>query len=180
MNQLSPSEAYRHSARPVRKNRLAKRARQLTALFLAAGILVLGLTLSQSTGVVEGTEASWNDSGHAQSQVSAGTLNPVESLRCERQLFQAARILWNAPNSDNVTGYRLSVHPVNNPDSVIHTETLDANQRSFSAWGRVSFPSGSGNYTVRIMTVGHGEWTSEVRSTTIHRRLVLEPRTVCA
>lgn len=144
------------------------RRQKLTALGLAAGILMTGVASSARESIVAETDAAFTASGYGQAPVSSGTVAPVGILTCSSGLAQNPTLHWTAPTTGlAVSGYEIRISRASAPDTVIATRPLDSSARSFTL-GPSLLELGR-SYIVRIVVVHESGWTSTTRSVEARR-----------
>lgn len=154
-------------------------------LAAAAGVLGLASAVALSSSAL--TDAQWTGGQYAQAVADAGTVEPMENLRCSGTGFGHVADLvvsWDPPETGlAVQGYLVELYRPGSSGSLVHEEVLPAGQRYFDDFEYYLSHSRSGNVLeARFSAVGPGEWQSEPWIVEVEASLwgLVFPRVTCA
>lgn len=161
-----------------------ERARFRRLLAAAAGVLGLVSVVGLSSSTL--TDAQWTGGQHVQAVADAGTVEPMENLRCSGTGFgHVANLVvsWNPPETGlAVQGYLVELYGPGSSGSLIHQEVLPAGQRYFDDFEYYLSHSRAGNVLeARFSVVGPGDWKSEQWIVEVEASLwaLIFPRVAC-
>lgn len=152
------------------------------AIVLAGAVAFTGLISADTMGLVQHTEASWEDSEHSRSSVHGGSVESPNNVACT----DGNTISWEAPESSvPVHGYVLQIRRsgpfgwgdpreerIGDP-----AQTSRVFTRSFLE--RIFTDLLGANYEVSVQTMGPGEWVSDVSETSGSFRVPVSGSTRC-
>lgn len=124
---------------------------------VAGAVAAASLVGVVALGGIGATDASWTTAETGSAVVTAGTVNPPRATGCNQPFLQSPIFTWTAPATGGLlsTGYRVTF-----TDKATGTVVTSVDQTATSIQPSPGGLLTIGSYTVTIVSIGPGTWTS--------------------